>query len=118
VKITDQEIVDYMKVRESRFKADESREIEFVLIEDKPSTEDETEISTELNALLAPRVAYNEETKTSDTLASFQQSRNVAEFVNEYSDVPYDSTYIAKKDLPAEHAEKLFNLAPGQLYGP
>jgi peptidyl-prolyl cis-trans isomerase D len=117
-KVTDQEIVDYMKAREKRFKADESREIEFVLIEDKPSSEDEAEITSELNALLAPRVAYNDETKSSDTIPSFQQARNIGEFINEYSDVPYDSTYIAKKDLPAEHAEKLFNLAPGQLYGP
>jgi hypothetical protein len=31
-------------------------------------------------------------------------------FVNSNSDVPYDSTYIAKKDLPAVDADKLFNL--------
>src|SRR5690606_4777395 len=37
VKVTDQEITDYMKARERRFKADETREIEFVVIEDKPS---------------------------------------------------------------------------------
>jgi peptidyl-prolyl cis-trans isomerase D len=40
------------------------------------------------------------------------------EFVNLNSDMPYDSTYVAKKDLPAEHAEQLFNLASGAVYGP
>jgi peptidyl-prolyl cis-trans isomerase D len=30
----------------------------------------------------------------------------------------YDSTYIAKKDLPAVDADQLFNLAPGEVYGP
>jgi peptidyl-prolyl cis-trans isomerase D len=33
------------------------------------------------------------------------------------SDVPYDSTYIAKKDLPAVDADQLFNLPPGEVYG-
>jgi hypothetical protein len=39
------------------------------------------------------------------------------EFVNSNSDVPYDSTYIAKKDLPAVDADQLFNLPPGEVYG-
>ena len=34
------------------------------------------------------------------------------------SDVPYDSTYIAKNSLPVVDADKLFSLAPGQIYGP
>jgi peptidyl-prolyl cis-trans isomerase D len=38
--------------------------------------------------------------------------------VNSNSDVPYDSTYIAKKDLPAVDADKLFNLPAGAVYGP
>jgi peptidyl-prolyl cis-trans isomerase D len=37
--------------------------------------------------------------------------------VNSNSDVPYDSTYIAKKDLPAVDADKLFNLPAGAVYG-
>jgi peptidyl-prolyl cis-trans isomerase D len=37
---------------------------------------------------------------------------------NSNSDVPYDSTYIAKKDLPAVDADLLFNLSPGEVYGP
>jgi peptidyl-prolyl cis-trans isomerase D len=40
------------------------------------------------------------------------------DFVNSNSDVPYDSTYIAKKDLPAVDADKLFNLPAGAVYGP
>jgi peptidyl-prolyl cis-trans isomerase D len=43
-------------------------------------------------------------------LLVFKETKNAIEFVNENSDIPYDSTYVAKKDLPAEHAEKLFNL--------
>lgn len=118
VKITDAEIVDFMKKNEKKYKADESREIEYVLIEDKASTEDENEVKSKINGLLNGSVVYNQATGKNDTLPGFRTTANTIEFVNSNSDVPYDSTYIAKKDLPAVDADKLFNLAPGQVYGP
>ena len=47
-----------------------------------------------------------------------RNAANAIDFVNSNSDVPYDSTYIAKKSLPATDADQLFNLAPGAVYGP
>lgn len=118
VKVTDSEIVDYMKKNEKKFKADESREVEYVLIEDKPSPADEAEIKSKISALLTGSVVYNQATGKNDTVAGFRTTKNVIDFVNSNSDIPYDSTYIAKKDLPAIDADKLFNLAPGAVYGP
>ena len=118
VKVTDAEIVDFMKKNEKKYKADETREIEYVLIEDKASPEDENEVKTTVNSLLTGRVVYNQATAQNDTLPGFRETTNDAEFVNENSDIPYDSTYVAKKDLPVEHAEQLFNLPQGQIYGP
>ena len=118
VKITDAEIVDFMKKNEKKYKADESREVEYVLIEDKASVTDETEVRSKINALLAGNVVYNQATGKNDTLAGFRTTANTIDFVNSNSDVPYDSTYIPKKDLPAVDADKLFNLAPGEVYGP
>ncbi|WP_321540036.1 peptidylprolyl isomerase [Flavobacterium piscinae] len=51
-------------------------------------------------------------------MPSFSATTDVVKFVNENSQFPYDSTYIGKSDLPAEHAESLFNLSDGQVYGP
>ncbi len=118
VKVTDEEIVEYMRKNEKRYKADETREIEYVIVEDKPSAEDEAEVKNSVNALLAGRVVYNSETGKNDTLPGFREATNIADFVNENSDVPYDSTYVAKKDLPAEHADKIFELPVGAIYGP
>ncbi|MFV8345990.1 peptidylprolyl isomerase [Flavobacterium sp. ZB4P13] len=118
VKVTDAEIVDFMKKNEKKYKADESREVEYVLIEDKASATDETEVKSKINALLTGSVVYNQATGKNDTLPGFRTTTNTVEFVNSNSDVPYDSTYIAKKDLPAVDADKLFNLAPGAVYGP
>ena len=118
VKVTDAEIVDYMKKNEKKFKTDETREVEYVLIEDKASKEDEAEVKAKINQLLTGSVVYNQATGKNDTLAGFRNAKNVEEFVNSNSDVPYDSTYVAKKDLPAVDAEQLYNLPPGQVYGP
>ncbi|MFV8373380.1 peptidylprolyl isomerase [Flavobacterium sp. LB2P74] len=118
VKVTDAEIVEFMKKNEKKYKADESREVEYVLIEDKASAADETEVKSKINALLTGSVVYNQATGKNDTLPGFRTTTNTVEFVNSNSDVPYDSTYIAKKDLPAVDADKLFNLAPGAVYGP
>lgn len=118
VKVTDAEIVDFMKKNKKKYKADESREVEYVLIEDKASAADENEVKSKINGLLSGSVVYNQATGKNDTLPGFKTTTNTIEFVNSNSDVPYDSTYIAKKDLPAVDADKLFNLAPGQVYGP
>lgn len=118
VKVTDAEITDYMKKNEKKYKAEETREVEYVLVEDKASAEDENEVKTSINALLNSSIVYNKTTNKNDTLPGFKSVTNNAEFVNSHSDLPYDSTYVAKKDLPAEHAEALFNLPQGEIYGP
>ena len=118
VKVTDAEIVDYMKKNEKKYKADENRDVEYVLVEDKASPEDEAEVKTTINGLLNSRVVYNQKTGKNDTLPGFKGAANVAEFVNANSDVPYDSSYVAKKDLPADVADALFNLPTGEIYGP
>jgi peptidyl-prolyl cis-trans isomerase D len=118
VKVSDAEITEYMKKNEKKFKAEESRELEYVLIEDKASVEDENEVKTTINSLLSGRVEYNKATGKNDTLPGFKGATDNMEFVNANSDIPYDSTYVAKKDLPAESAEQLFNLPQGEVYGP
>ncbi|SCY51307.1 peptidylprolyl isomerase [Flavobacterium caeni] len=118
VKVTDEEIVAYMKKNEKKYKADANRDVEYVLVEEKASTEDENEVKNTVNGLLNSRVVYNKETGKNDTLPGFKGTANTIAFVNDNSDIPYDSTYVDKKSLPAEHAEALFNLPAGEIYGP
>ena len=110
VKVSDDELVTFMKTNEKKYKAEEIREISYVLIEDKASATDEAEVKNEVNTLLVG--------KPGDSLGGFNTTNKVVEFVNEYSDTPYDSTYVAKKDLPAAVAEQLYNLPQGQTFGP
>lgn len=118
VEVSDQEIIDYMKKNEKKYKSEASRSVEFVVIENKPSAEDEAEIKDEITALLSPKVEYNAETKTNDTVPGFRGVSNVEDFVNKNSEIPFDTTYVTKKQLPLEYAEQLYNLAPGEVFGP
>ena len=118
VSISDEEIIDYMKKNEKKFKSEETREIEFVLIDDKPTDEDKNEIKLKFTNLLSDQIVYNPETKLNDTVAGFSRTSDYVEFVNKNSEVPYDSTYIAKTDMPAEHAESLYSLEKDAVYGP
>lgn len=118
VTVTDAEIMDFMKKNPKKYKAEETREIEFVLVEEKATQEDIAEINNRLQDLLKDRARFNSETQTTDTIPGFARALNVAEFVNSNSEIPYDSTFIAKSDLPAAFADALFELPQGQVFGP
>lgn len=118
IKVTDEDYLNYMKKHPKRFKSEGTREIEYVVIEDKPSVADENVVKERINGLLTGTVVYNKETGVNDTLPSFSAATNIAEFVSQNSDIPYDSIYKTKQELPAESAEQLFNLPVGQIYGP
>jgi len=118
VKVTDAEIIAFMKKNEKKYKADANRDVEYVMVEEKASPEDEAAVKADLSAMLNSRVVYNKETGANDTVPGFKGTANTIQFVNENSDIPYDSTYVTKQALPAEHAEALFNLPAGEIYGP
>jgi peptidyl-prolyl cis-trans isomerase D len=118
IKVTDEDYINYMKKHEKRFKSDGTREIEYVIIDDKPSAQDEKEVKDRVNGLLIGSVVYNKDTGKNDTLPGFKSATNISDFVAQNSDVPFDSIYKTKQELPAEHAEQLFALPVGEIYGP
>ncbi len=117
-KVTDAEIESYIKKYPNQFKTSISREVEYVFIENKPSTEDEANAKTIVEDFLKPSVVYNKLTEKNDTIQGFKSAKNNIEFVNANSDVPFDSTYYAKAELPVEFAEQLYNLPAGEVFGP
>jgi peptidyl-prolyl cis-trans isomerase D len=76
VKVTDAEIVEFMKKNEKKYKGEAGRELDYVLIEDKASPEDEAEVKNEINKLLVGGVVYNKETGANDTIVGFAQAAN------------------------------------------
>ncbi|MEK6451540.1 MULTISPECIES: peptidylprolyl isomerase [unclassified Myroides] len=116
--VSDAAIIDYMKKHENRFKSETTRELQYAFLASKPSDSDKDAVKETIESLLQPRVQYNAETKKNDTVPGFKTIKDVESFVNTNSDIKFDSLYYAKKDLPLEYQEELFNLQPGQVFGP
>ncbi|MCK6606782.1 peptidyl-prolyl cis-trans isomerase D [Flavobacterium aquaticum] len=102
VKVTDAEIIDFMKKSPKKYKSDNTTSVDFVLVENKPSKEDEQAMLSSIG----------------DVKVKFDSVANVGEFVNANSDIKFDSTYVTKKDLPIDYQEQLFNLPVGGVFGP
>ncbi|MVX36810.1 peptidylprolyl isomerase [Myroides sp. LoEW2-1] len=116
--VSDAEILDYMKKHENRFKSEPTRVIEYAFVPSLPSNKDKEEVKEVIEGFLKPSIQYNAETNKNDTIAGFRTVKNVEAFVIANSDLPYDSLYYAKKDLPLEFQEELFNLEPNKVFGP
>src|SRR5690606_10421385 len=101
VKVSDAEIIEYMKKKGNQYKADDSRDLEYFLIESKASDADIKEIEDRVASLLEPKTVYNETTKQNEVVPGFAEIENVEEFVNSNSDIPLDEKYVFAKDLPS-----------------
>lgn len=117
-KVTNDEITAYVKKHAKQFKTTPSRKVEYVFVANKPSQEDEAASKQIIDDLLKPSIVFNKTTGKNDTISGFAKATDIKAFVNQNSDVPFDSTYYAKEQLPVEHAEKLFSAPTGSIYGP
>ena len=104
VVVTDQDNKKFYEENKYRFETDESRGIEYVVFDIKPSAQDNQDaldVVTEMKA-------------------DFTNTDNVASFVNANSDQRYDSTWMARTDVPAVIENVIFDAGnqPGFVYGP
>ncbi|WP_224485254.1 peptidylprolyl isomerase [Robertkochia aurantiaca] len=118
VTVTDNEIKEYIKEHEDEFMQEPSRDIRYVFFAEEPSEEDIAAIEEEITALIDGRVVFDEAANQNDTLPGFRTTTQVRDFVNVNSDIEFDSTYVAKKDLPAAYADSIFVLEKGEVFGP
>src|SRR5690554_612909 len=101
VPVSDADITNYMSKRKNQYKADDSRDFEYFLIESKASETDIRDIEERVASLLEPKTVYNEITKQNESVPGFAEIENIKEFVNSNSDIPFNEKYIFAKDLPA-----------------
>lgn len=120
VKVTNEEIVAYLKKHAKRYKSENTRSIDYVFFENKASDADAKENEKAMNEVMFGGVSFNDQTKKNDTLQAFKDvpASKLGEFINKNSDIKFDSTYLTKKDLPVEFQEQLFNLGNGEVFGP
>jgi len=105
VKVSDEEVLAYIKKYTKKYKSEEVRELQYAIIEEKASAQDRAEIENLIKTL---KLSFD---KISDKI-------ELQDFIVANSDIAYDSSYVSKSTLPAEHANAIYNLAPGTSYGP
>ncbi|WP_417885143.1 peptidylprolyl isomerase [Zunongwangia sp.] len=118
VEVSKKDIQSYINDHKEEFKTEASRNIEYVLFEEKASDEDKEEAKNSLNELLKNRIEFNSVTNSNDTIAGFKTTDNAEEFVNVNSDIQEPLRFRFKNQLPKEFADKLFNLEKGEVFGP
>lgn len=112
VKVTTQDLADYIKQHPTRFKATASRNIAYAYFPAAPSPEDDAATLNELNKL------YLKGTDASNGTENFQNTKNDSMFVELNSDVPFIPQYVSPTQLPGELRDKIASASIGQIFGP
>jgi len=112
VKVTTQDLADYIKLHPTRFKATASRNLAYAYFPAAPSAQDDASTLNEINKL------FLKGTDASNGTENFQNTKNDSMFVELNSDVPFIPQYVSPAQLPAELKDKIATAAIGQTFGP
>lgn len=117
IKISDSQIKDYINKNKKEFEQEALRNVQFVFIPEQASEADSQAVKQALEELKKSSVVYNKETGNNDTLPGFASvlRKDIADFVDRNSDVPFDSLYLTKDKLPAAFADMLYDLPVGAV---
>lgn len=118
IEITDADIKAYLKKHANEFQTEASTAISYVKIEEKASEEDEKQIVAKLKGLIKDSKQYSDLTKSTEDVLGFENTKEVAAFIEENSDLPYTNSYSFKNELNKDVASQLFDAALGKVYGP
>jgi peptidyl-prolyl cis-trans isomerase D len=118
VNVSKSEISSYMDAHKKKFEVEASRDINFVEFKEVASVMDEDEVKSNVLSMMDNKVEYNDVSKLTDTLVGFRNTKDIEGFINTYSDVKYNDTFVKKETLPTGLQDSIFNLGVGQYYGP
>ena len=117
-KISPSDINRYVNQNKEKFELEASRKVNYVVFPELATDEDKNRIRDNLEKLKELRVKYNDVSKLNDTIQGLKTTQNITEFVEQHSEVPFDSVYRAKGTLANDYAEILFELKKGDVFGP
>jgi peptidyl-prolyl cis-trans isomerase D len=117
-KIKDSEILSYMKKNKDGYEISESKEIEYIYIQDNASELDINNIISNLEQLRDGFNQLNRVTNNVDYVEGFKDTKDISEFIDIYSDISWDSIYVTREDIKSDYDDILFGLNIGQVFGP
>ena len=118
VVVSDAEIKNYINSHAADYQRKASKNIQYVSFEENPTQDDLSSIRLRLEALKEERIAYNDVSKLTDTIEGFRKTKNIADFIDEYSEISFDSVFRSRGQFNNEYADILFKLNKGGVFGP
>jgi len=118
VSVKKSEVASYVKANPSKYEVQASRDLIYVQFKEEASLEDEQQIQSDLTALIADKIEFNEAAKANETVVGFQNTTDVQAFVNANSTVKYNDAYVFASSFPTAVADQLTNLESNAVFGP
>ncbi|MCK5824376.1 MAG: peptidylprolyl isomerase [Ichthyobacteriaceae bacterium] len=118
VKVSDSEIKSYISNNQDEFKADASRDIQYVFFALEASLNDEQKAKEEVEFLIKDREEFNNSTKSNDVISGFKNTTEDSLFVSVKSDVRFDSKFYHEGALTNDLNKFAFAAKVGDIYGP
>lgn len=112
IKVTTEDLAEYIKKRPNTFKSAPSRNLGLVYFPATPSKQDEDRVLAELTKL------YSAGTEASGGAENFQNTTNDSMFVMLNSDLPFNPAYFRAEQLPPSISDKVASASIGQTFGP
>jgi len=118
VTVSEADIKSYIQKHSDKYQTEATRDFKYVFFKEEPSEEDEKNAFAEVASLLNDKQEFNKDTKTTDTVLGFKNTKDAKDFVNRNSAIKFQDKFVFKKDLPSSVADTIYNLNIGQTYGP
>ena len=112
IKVTTEDLANYIKQHPVMFKADESRNLGIVYFPSQPSAADDAAAQKEINKL------FSGGTDASGGSENFQNTKSDSMFIMANSDMPYNPQYLKPNQLPQTIQAQIPTAAIGQTFGP
>lgn len=112
IKVTTEDLANYIKQHPVMFKAEESRNIGIVYFPSQPSAADDAATQKEINKL------FSAGTDASGGTENFQNTKNDSMFLMANSDMPFNPQYVKPNQLPQTIQAQIPSAAIGQTFGP
>jgi len=112
IKVTTQDLADYIKQHPVMFKTEASRNLGIVYFPSKPSAADDAAAQKEITKL------FSGGTDASGGTENFQNTKSDSMFVMANSDMPFNNQYLKPNQLPQAIQGQIASAAIGQTFGP
>lgn len=119
INVTKADIEAYIRAHEDEYKVDASRNISYVKFDILPSAADEKAIKNTVAEFLEDKQELNKVSNSVETIQGLKNASDITLFFEESdSDIPLDTIYKFKKDIPTVIADQVTAGKVGDTFGP